>query len=97
MGHPASNLKYRFQWSFPDRHFAADPTVIYAGANVMFKSTDEGQSWTAISGDLTRNDKSRQGSIGGPITKDNTASNITTPFSRSMNPRSQGPDLGRLG
>jgi photosystem II stability/assembly factor-like uncharacterized protein len=73
MGHPASDLKYRFQWSFPIVISPHDPTVIYAGANVMFKSTDEGQSWTAISGDLTRNDKSRQGSSGGPITKDNTS------------------------
>jgi photosystem II stability/assembly factor-like uncharacterized protein len=73
MGHPASDLKYRFQWSFPIVISPHDPTVIYAGANVMFKSTDEGQSWTPISGDLTRNDKSRQGSSGGPITKDNTS------------------------
>ena len=73
MGHPASDLKYRFQWSFPIVISPHDPTVIYAGANMMFKSTDEGQSWTVISGDLTRNDKSRQGSSGGPITKDNTS------------------------
>jgi len=50
-----------------------DPTVIYAAANVMFRSTDEGQSWTQISKDLTRDDKSREGSSGGPITKDNTS------------------------
>jgi photosystem II stability/assembly factor-like uncharacterized protein len=73
MGHPASDLKYRFQWSFPIVISPHDPNVIYAGANMMFKSTDEGQSWTVISGDLTRNDKSRQGSSGGPITKDNTS------------------------
>jgi photosystem II stability/assembly factor-like uncharacterized protein len=73
MGHPASDLKYRFQWSFPIVISPHDPTVIYAGANMVFKSTDEGQSWTVISGDLTRNDRSRQGSSGGPITKDNTS------------------------
>ncbi|HUA82694.1 MAG TPA: hypothetical protein VMB85_02470 [Bryobacteraceae bacterium] len=73
MGHPASDLKYRFQWSFPIIISPHDPNTIYAGANVMFKSTDEGQSWTPISPDLTRNDKSKQGSSGGPITKDNTS------------------------
>jgi photosystem II stability/assembly factor-like uncharacterized protein len=73
MGHPASDLKYRFQWSFPLLISPHDPKVIYAGANVLFKSTDEGQSWEAISKDLTRDDKSRQGSSGGPITKDNTS------------------------
>jgi photosystem II stability/assembly factor-like uncharacterized protein len=73
MGHAAADLKYRFQWSFPLLISPHDPTVIYAGANVLFKSTDEGQSWTPISKDLTRDDKSRQGSSGGPITKDNTS------------------------
>jgi photosystem II stability/assembly factor-like uncharacterized protein len=73
MGHPAADLKYRFQWSFPIVISPHDPKVIYAGANVMFRSTDEGQSWEQISKDLTRDDKSRQGSSGGPITKDNTS------------------------
>jgi photosystem II stability/assembly factor-like uncharacterized protein len=73
MGHPAADLKFRFQWSFPIVISPHDPKVIYAGANVMFRSTDEGQSWEQISKDLTRDDKSRQGSSGGPITKDNTS------------------------
>jgi photosystem II stability/assembly factor-like uncharacterized protein len=73
MGHPAADLKYRFQWSFPIIISPHDPKVIYAAANVLFKSTDEGQSWEPISKDLTRDDKSRQGSSGGPITKDNTS------------------------
>src|SRR5581483_2216118 len=34
---------------------------------------DQGQSWKPISGDLTRNDKSKQISSGGPIIKDNTS------------------------
>jgi photosystem II stability/assembly factor-like uncharacterized protein len=73
MGHPAADLKYRFQWSFPIVFSAHDPETLYAGANVVFKSTNQGQSWQVISQDLTRNDKSRQGSSGGPITKDNTS------------------------
>src|SRR5207247_1632605 len=32
-----------------------------------------GQSWDANSGDLTHNDKTKQGPSGGPITKDNTS------------------------
>ena len=35
-------------------------------------STDEGHSWETISPDLTRNDKSKLVSSGGPITQDNT-------------------------
>jgi photosystem II stability/assembly factor-like uncharacterized protein len=73
MGFGAADLKYRFQWNFPIAVSPHDPRVLYVGANVLFKSVDEGQSWNAISPDLTRNDKSRQGPSGGPITKDNTS------------------------
>ena len=73
MGAGAADLKYRFQWNFPILFSPHDQNTLYAGGNVLFKSTNEGQTWQAISGDLTRNDKSRQGSSGGPITKDNTS------------------------
>ncbi len=73
MGSGADVLKYRFQWNFPIVFSPHDPNTLYAGANVLFRSTNEGQSWEAISSDLTRNDKSKQGSSGGPITKDNTS------------------------
>ncbi len=46
---------------------------MYITANVVFRSRDEGQSWEVISPDLTHNDKSKQISSGGPITKDNTS------------------------
>ena len=73
MGSGADVLKYRFQWNFPIVFSPHDPNTLYAGANVLFKSTNEGLSWTPISPDLTRNDKSKQASSGGPITKDNTS------------------------
>jgi photosystem II stability/assembly factor-like uncharacterized protein len=73
MGWGASDIKYRFQWNFPIVFSPHDPNTLYAGANVLFKSINEGQSWEVISPDLTRNDKSKQGSSGGPITKDNTS------------------------
>lgn len=73
MGWAPSALKYRFQWDFPLLFSAHDPDLLFAGANVLFATRDEGQSWQAISPDLTRNDKSKQISSGGPITKDNTS------------------------
>ncbi|MFI5207230.1 MAG: WD40/YVTN/BNR-like repeat-containing protein, partial [Gemmatimonadales bacterium] len=73
MGHPAGDLRYRFQWTYPIVLSPFDPNVLYAGAQVVFRSTNEGQTWTAISPDLTRNDSTRQRSSGGPITKDNTS------------------------
>ena len=45
---------------------------MYFAGEVLFKTTDGGMSWTIISPDLTRNDKSKQAASGGPITKDNT-------------------------
>lgn len=73
MGWGAAELKYRFQWTFPILFSPHDPDILYAAGNVVFKSTDEGQSWTPISPDLTTNDKSKQGPSGGPITGDNTS------------------------
>jgi photosystem II stability/assembly factor-like uncharacterized protein len=73
MGWGAAQLKYRFQWTAPIALSPHDPNVLYHGANVLFRSTNMGHSWTAISPDLTRNDKTRQGPSGGPITKDNTS------------------------
>jgi hypothetical protein len=46
---------------------------VYFGGEVVFKSTDQGQSWSIISPDLTTNDKSKQQSSGEPIVVDNTA------------------------
>ena len=72
MGYGAEGMKYRFQWNFPILFSLHDPNVLYTAGNILFKSTNEGQSWEAISPDLTRNDPSKLGPSGGPITKDNT-------------------------
>ena len=37
-----------------------DGDTVYAGAQVVFRSTNGGQSWEPISPDLTRNDKAKQ-------------------------------------
>lgn len=71
-GHGAEDLQYRFQWTAPILVSPHAPHEVYHAANVLFKSSDEGKTWTAISGDLTRNDKSKQKWSGGPITGDNT-------------------------
>lgn len=47
--------------------------MLYATSQYVHRSTDEGMSWEDISPDLTRNDKSKQGESGGPITKDDTS------------------------
>ena len=76
MGAGADAQKYRFQWSYPIL-FSPFKTegkyALYAGANILFRSLDEGQSWQPISPDLTRNDKAKQASSGGAISQDNTS------------------------
>ena len=66
MGYGADALKYRFQWSFPIAFSPHDPKTLYIGANVLLKTTNEGQSWELISPDLTRNDKPKTGLVGRP-------------------------------
>jgi hypothetical protein len=73
MGYGPESLKYRFQWSFPIVFSPNDPKTLYIGSNVLMKTENEGQNWANISPDLTRNDKSKQKSSGGPITQDNTS------------------------
>ena len=73
MGAGADVLKYRFQWNFPIFFSPHNPKKLYAAGNHLFVTENEGQSWEMISPDLTTNDKSKQASSGGPITKDNTS------------------------
>ncbi len=91
MGHGAEGMKHRFQWTFPIVASPHDPGVVYAAGNVLFRSTNEGQSWQAISPDLTRNDASKLGPTGGPITKDNTSVEYYgTIFAFAESPRQKG-------
>ncbi len=73
MGAGAAGLKHRFQWTAPILISQHDPNMLFHGGEAVFLSKDSGMSWTAISGDLTRNDKTKQQSSGGPITQDNTS------------------------
>ena len=70
-GYEAAAVKYRFQWTSPILVSQHDPNILYHAANILFRSTDEGMSWTPASPDLTRNDKSKQQFSGGPITGEN--------------------------
>ena len=65
--------KYRFNWNSPIALSPFDPKTVFFGGNVLFKTTNYGQSWDVISPDLSTNDKTKQRSSGGPIVVDNTA------------------------
>ncbi len=72
-GHAAADLDHRFNWTMPMIMSPYDPDTLYVGMERLYKTSDQGGSWTAVSGDLTRNDKSKQLASGGPITKDITS------------------------
>lgn len=77
--HP-ENKKLRFNWNAPIAQDPFETNTIYFGAQYVFKSKDQGDSWEVISPDLTTNDSTRQnfGESGG-LTYDVTgAENYTT-------------------
>jgi photosystem II stability/assembly factor-like uncharacterized protein len=69
-GHNASVQKYRYTWTMPIVFSPHDPNTLYHSSQHLFRSKDGGHSWETISGDLTRNDPTKQQDSGGPITKD---------------------------
>ncbi|MGA8310611.1 MAG: YCF48-related protein, partial [Terriglobales bacterium] len=71
-GEGAANLEHRFQWTAPIVISPNDPNTLYHGGERLFKTTDGGMHWEAISPDLTRNDKSKQQPSGGSINIDDT-------------------------
>ncbi len=91
MGHGAEELKYRFQWNFPVFFSPHNPDKLYTASNHLHVTTNEGESWEEISPDLTRNDKSKQKSSGGPITQDNTSVEYySTIFAAAESPVQEG-------
>jgi photosystem II stability/assembly factor-like uncharacterized protein len=90
-GHGAEDLKYRFQWTAPLMVSPHDGKVVYHAANVLFRTRDAGLTWTPISKDLTRNDRSKQKWSGGPITGDNTGVEVYgTIFAVTESPKQRG-------
>jgi photosystem II stability/assembly factor-like uncharacterized protein len=69
-GHPADDLKYRFQWAFPLLISPHNHNTVYVGSQYLHRTTNGGQTWEKVSPDLTLNDKSKQGFSGG-LTPDN--------------------------
>ncbi|MGH9583577.1 MAG: hypothetical protein ACRD4O_11635, partial [Bryobacteraceae bacterium] len=84
---PPADLKYRFNWTSPIAVAWKNPDEVYLGGNVLFQSIDGGKTWHPISGDLTRNDKTKQIAAGRPIAHDlSGAENYDTILSISIAP-----------
>ncbi len=91
MGSGAEGAKERFQWTFPIVFSPHSPSTLYAASQHLFRSRDEGQTWQVISPDLTRNDPTKLGPSGGPITKDNSSVEYyCTIFTVAESPKQKG-------
>jgi photosystem II stability/assembly factor-like uncharacterized protein len=90
-GRAGTDLKYRFQWNAPILISPNDPKTLYHAAQVLLRSRDEGETWDVISPDLTRNDPSKQGRSGGPISADITGVELyDTIFALAESPHEKG-------
>jgi len=69
-GENSAEVKERWQWTYPIVFSHVDPNVLYTSSQRVWKTTNGGDTWEAISGDLTRHDPKTMGDSGGPITHD---------------------------
>lgn len=86
---PNYKEKLRWNWNTPIALSPNEKGTIYIGAQFLFRSRNQGQSWDRISPDLTTNDpeKQKQEQSGG-ITVDNSAAEMhTTIYSISESPK----------
>ncbi len=91
IGHGAIDAKYRFQWTAPILLSPHDPQTLYMAANVLFRSADEGMSWSVVSPDLTRNDPETLQPSGGALIRDNVGTEYYgTIFALDESPREKG-------
>ncbi|MDA9552769.1 glycosyl hydrolase [Flavobacteriaceae bacterium] len=64
------DTRYRYNWNAPIISSPHDRNTIYHAGNVVFKTTNGGLSWLAVSPDLTKDEKDKHGPGGGPYTNE---------------------------
>jgi photosystem II stability/assembly factor-like uncharacterized protein len=64
------DMKYRFNWNAPIVYDPLEPGAYYHAGNILFKTTDLGITWKAVSPDLTRHDTTKMGISGVPYTNE---------------------------
>ena len=90
-----NKVKYRCHWTPPLAIDPFDHKTVYYGCQVIFKTSQRGQSWTVISPDLSTNDPTRIVSSGG-IVGDNLGQFYgEVVFAIAPSKIQQRPDLGR--
>jgi photosystem II stability/assembly factor-like uncharacterized protein len=82
--------RLRFNWSTPFMLSPHNNKTLYAGAQFLFKSVDQGNNWEAISGDLTTNDPEKQNPRAGVTPEDTGAERHCTITAISESARRAG-------
>jgi photosystem II stability/assembly factor-like uncharacterized protein len=95
--------EYRFNWNTPIHVSPTQAGTLYMGAQYLFRSRDQGESWERISPDLTTNDpkKLQQEASGGISIDNSSAENHCTIYTISESPKNAqviwvGTDDGNL-
>lgn len=70
LGRDAKDMKYRFNWNAPIIWSRHEPNTYYHAAQCLLRTRDLGKTWEEASPDLTRNQKDKQGKMGGPYTNE---------------------------
>ncbi len=89
-GWAAGELRDRFQWTFPILISPHDPDRVYAGSQRVHVTTNGGQSWEAISPDLTTDDPDLQRKTGGLTFDDVSPTYAAVLFSLAESPHTEG-------
>ncbi len=91
LAEPSDLQKYRFNWNAPIIASPHDHKTLYHAGNRIFASTDRGFTWNPISADLTRNDKTKQGLGGAPLTNEGAGGEVYgTIYALSESPVERG-------
>jgi photosystem II stability/assembly factor-like uncharacterized protein len=69
-GENSATVVERWQWTYPIIFSPVDLKILYTSSQHVWKSTNGGDTWERISGDLTRHDPKTMQDSGGPITHD---------------------------
>jgi photosystem II stability/assembly factor-like uncharacterized protein len=75
-GASSGELRDRFGWTRPILFSPADPKVLLTSSQYVYRSDDNGLTWTRISPDLTRNQPATEVPSGGPIDLDQTGAEV---------------------
>ena len=70
LGRDSKDMKYRYNWNAPIIRSKHEPGTYYHGAQLLLRTRDMGLTWEEVSPDLTRNEKEKQGKMGGPYTNE---------------------------